>query len=292
MNTQHGKLPQPNGAAAPVNKKNFAEKTRCCKIVIQRFAVISDLHSNLEAVTAVLEDIENQDIKEIYCLGDVVGYGPNPNEVLKFSEKFMFSVIGNHDEAVLHAKTKGFNPVAAEAILWTRNEIFYPTVSEEMSARNRQYLQSMKKIVKKETFLFAHGSARSNMEYVMSHYDALHTFKYMAQNKIRVCFIGHTHWPGIFLEGNLRMIPYDEKGFHDIEKSKKMIVNVGSVGQPRDKNHKACYLIVDGNRFYYRRVQYDVDKIIKKIYGINGLNDYLGDRLRVKGSKHGLKIFH
>ncbi len=257
----------------------------------QRFAIISDLHSNLESVTAVLEDIKNQGVEEIYCLGDVIGYGPNPNEVLSLSEKFMFTIIGNHDEAVLSGKgLEDFNPIAAQAVLWTRDEIFHPTVSQELSARNKRYLQNMKKMVKKETFLFAHGSAISNMEYIMSYYDALHTFKNMAKNKIKVCFIGHTHRPGIFLEGNFRMTPYDAKDFHTIEENKKMIVNVGSVGQSRDYNYKACYVTVDGNRFYYRRVEYDVDKTIKKIYGINRLNNYLGDRLKSKGIDYKLHM--
>ncbi len=259
----------------------------------KRFAVISDLHSNLEAVTSVLEDIKKQGVEEIYCLGDIIGYGPNPNEVLKLSGKFMLTIIGNHDEAVLCGKgLEDFNPVAAEAILWTRDEIFYPTASQELSARNKRYLQNMKKRVRKETFLFAHGSAISNMEYIMAYYDALQTFKYIAQNNIKVCFVGHTHRPGIFVEGNFSMIPSGVDDFHAIDENNKMIVNVGSVGQPRDYNHKACYVIVDGNRFYYRRVGYDVDQAIKKIYGIDRLNNYSGDRLRVKGSNHGLHIFH
>ena len=117
----------------------------------KRFAIISDLHSNLEAVTAVLEDIKNQGVEEIYCLGDVIGYGPNPNEVLSLSEKFMFTIIGNHDETVLSGKgLEDFNPIAAQAVLWTRDEIFHPKVSQKLSAQNKQYLENMKKMVKKK----------------------------------------------------------------------------------------------------------------------------------------------
>ena len=249
-----------------------------------RFAIISDLHSNLEATTAVLEDIKKQGVEEIYCLGDVIGYGPNPNEVLSLSEKFMFTIIGNHEEAVLSGKRlEDFNPIAAQAALWTRDEIFHPTVSRELSARNKLYLQNMKKIVKNGFFLFAHGSAMSNMEYIKSYQDTLETFKYMAKNKFKVCFIGHTHRPGVFIEGNFNMIPYDVEEFHAIEKNNKMIVNVGSVGQSRDNNHNAFYVIMDDNRLYYRSVKYDVDKTIKKIYEIDRLDNYLGDRLKSKG---------
>ncbi len=256
-----------------------------------RFAVISDLHSNLEAVTAVLEDIKNQEIEKIYCLGDVIGYGPNPNEVLSLSEKFIFTIMGNHDEAVLSGKgLKDFNPIAAQAVLWTRDEIFQPTVSQELSTRNKQYLQNMKKMVKNGFFLFAHGSATGNMEYIKSYQDTLETFKYMAKNKIKVCFVGHTHRPGIFVEGNFSMIPSDTKIFYAMEENKKMIVNVGSVGQSRDYNSKACYIIVDDNRFYCRRVRYDVDKTIKKIYGIDQLNNYFGDRLKSKGFNYKLHM--
>tara|TARA_B100000315_G_scaffold202504_1_gene195248 strand:- start:11075 stop:11863 length:789 start_codon:yes stop_codon:yes gene_type:complete len=259
----------------------------------KRFAIISDLHSNLEAVTAVLEDIKNQGVEELYCLGDVIGYGPNPNEVLSLSEKFIFTIIGNHEEAVLSGKgLEDFNPIAAQAVLWTRDQIFHPSVSQELSAQNKQYLKKMKKMVKNGFFLFAHGSATGNMEYIKSYQDTLETFKYMAQNKIKVCFIGHTHRPGIFSEGNFTMIPSDTKNFYTMEENKKMIVNVGSVGQSRDYNSKACYVIVDDNRFYYRRVEYDVDKTIKKIYGISRLDNYLGDRLKSKDINYKLHMFY
>ena len=259
----------------------------------ERFAIISDLHSNLEAVTAVLEDIKSQAVEKIYCLGDVIGYGPNPNEVLRLSEKFIFTIIGNHDEAVLSGKElKTFNPVAAQAALWTKDEISHPRVSQELSAQNSRYLQNMKKRVKMGPFLFAHGSAISNTEYIISYYDTLDSFKYMEQNKIKACFVGHTHRPGIFLEGSFNMISCKADDFHSIEENKKMIVNVGSVGQPRDENQKACYVIVDDNRVYYRRVKYDVDKTIKKIYAIKRLNNYLGNRLKSKKKNDKVDVFY
>ena len=108
----------------------------------------------------------------------------------------------------------------------------------------------------------------------------------MEKNKIKVCIVGHTNRPGIFVEGNVIVILFETKNFHAIEENKKMIVNVGSVGQSRESNHKACYVIVNDNRFYYRRVGYDMDKTIKKIYGINRLNNYLGDRLKSKDGHH------
>ena len=259
----------------------------------KRFAIISDLHSNLEAVTAVLEDIKSQGVEEIYCLGDVIGYGPNPNEVLSLSEKFIITIIGNHDEAVLSGKElENFNPVAAEAALWTKDEISHPRVSHELSAQNRRYLENMRKRVKKGHFLFSHGSAISNTEYIVSYYDTSESFKYMEQNEIKVCFVGHTHRPGIFIEGRFSMLSWDADDFHSIEENKKMIVNVGSVGQPRDENRKASYVIVDDKRVFYRRVKYDVDKTIKKIYAIKRLNNYLGNRLKSKKKNDKVDVFY
>lgn len=247
----------------------------------QRFAIISDLHSNLEAVLAVLKDIEKESIQNIYCLGDVIGYGPNPNELLRLIKNFKFTILGNHDEAVLNGKElENFNPIAAEAVLWTKDEIFYPNVSKELSDENRNYLQKMKKMVIEDSFLFAHGSALNNMKYIMNYFDAIESFRFMEQNNINVCFVGHSHKPGIFQEGNVNMIPFDAEDFYSINKDSRMIVNAGSVGQSRDNIWKACYVVVDGNRFFYRRVEYDVDKTIRKIYKIERLNNYLGNRLK------------
>lgn len=247
----------------------------------QRFAIVSDLHSNLEAVLAVFKEIQKEGIHDIYCLGDVIGYGPNPNELLSLAKKFKFTILGNHDEAVLNGKElEDFNPIAAEAVLWTKDEISYPTVSKELSDENRSYLQKMKKMVIKDRSLFAHGSALNNMEYIMNYFDSLESFKYMEQHKINVCFVGHTHRPGIFLEGNVNMLPFDAEDFYTINEDSRMIVNAGSVGQSRDNSWKACYIIVDENRLFYRRVEYDVDKTIRKIYKTERLNNYLGDRLK------------
>lgn len=246
-----------------------------------RVAIISDLHANLEAVTAVLEDAQKEEASKIYCLGDVIGYGPNPNEVLDLAEKFTFTILGNHDEAVLNGKgLEDFNPVAAQAALWTKDEISYPAVSKEMSAKNKLSLQKMKRNIKIDRFLFSHGTALSNREYIMDHYDTLESFAYMKKNNIIACFVGHTHRPGIFMERNDDIIPFDAEKSFVIEENEKMIVNVGSVGQSRDRNWKACYVIIEGNRFYYRRVDYDVEKTQQKIYRIDRLHNYLGDRLR------------
>lgn len=245
-----------------------------------RIAIISDLHSNLEAILAVLEDAQKEGAHEIYCLGDVIGYGPNPHEVLSLAEKFAFTILGNHDEAVLNGKgLESFNPIASEAALWTREAISHPAVSEELSAKNKLSLQNMKRRFKKDRLLFAHGSATSNTEYIMDHNDTLESFTFMKQNYITACFVGHTHRPGIFIEGNDIMIPFDAEKSFAIKENNKMIINVGSVGQSRDYNWRSCYVIMDSDRFYYRRVEYDVKKTQQKIYNIDRLDNYLGDRL-------------
>jgi len=246
-------------------------------------AIISDLHSNLEALIAVLKDAKKRGVRQIYCLGDVIGYGPNPNEVLKLAEKFVFSLLGNHDEAILNGKgLEFFNPIATQAALWTRDNIFYPSVPKELSAKNKLFLQGMRRRVKIGNLIFAHGSIASNTDYIRTYADGLESFARMERKNVIACFVGHTHRPCVFIEGISGSISFDAEKSFAIEENKKMIVNVGSVGQSRDNNWRACYLIIEGNRFYYRRVEYDVEKTQKKIYNIDRLNNFLGDRLKFR----------
>jgi len=253
------------------------------------FAVISDIHSNLEALTAVLADIENRGIKTIYCLGDVVGYGANPNECLDLIiEKTEFGIIGNHDYAVLYEPTN-FNMGAEQACYWTRASIEQES-DKEKASKYWDYLGSLKMRKTFETKLdgvnahitLVHASPRKPInEYVFP--DDVYTMPSkmlgIFERTKHICFIGHTHLPGVFLEDPDFYTP-DELGEHyPIESDEKAIINVGSVGQPRDRDNRASYAYVDGNKVHFVRVEYDYAAAAQKIFDVKELEDFEGVRL-------------
>lgn len=250
-----------------------------------KIALVSDIHSNLEALNAVLEDIERNGVEEVYCLGDVVGYGPNPQEVLDVSRRFKFTLLGNHDGAVLNeAGISNFNWIAAMAVHWTRRRIMPDSKgdADEVKRANQEFLAGLKPMETVGRVLFAHGTCNNNMEYIFQYSDAVPTFRYMAAAGLTTCFVGHTHIPCVFTEEGGHIAQKEGEVYPPIGKGQRLIVNVGSVGQPRDKDWRACYVIVDGTEIIYRRVEYDVEKTIAKIYEIDELNNFLGDRLRRK----------
>ena len=243
-------------------------------------AILSDVHGNIEALDAVLADIARLPVSSTYSLGDIVGYGPNPIECLDRAMKFDTNVLGNHDHAVLFDPT-GFSPTAEKAALWTRAVI-------EGARRDElwQFLSERPRQFRDGDFLFVHGSARNQTnEYVFPE-DVYNVTK---MNKIgehigRYCFAGHTHVPGIFLEpepgAQWQFLSPEEIDHSWRLDERKTIVNVGSVGQPRDANWRACYVTLDGLDLVFHRVPSDVDATVAKIYAVPELNDFLGDRLR------------
>jgi diadenosine tetraphosphatase ApaH/serine/threonine PP2A family protein phosphatase len=248
-------------------------------------AIISDIHSNYEAFVAVLEDIDKQNITEIYCLGDVVGYGPNPRECVDLVRKCRIVLLGNHDQGAMF-DPEGFNPPAERAIFWTRAQL--ETSSEARTVREErwEFLAERPRTFRENGMLFVHGSARNPLnEYVFPE----DIYNHRKMERIfalveRYCFQGHTHVPGIFIE----QLPDDVYQFHSPEEiesvhpldNRKTLCNVGSVGQPRDGDWRACYILLDGETIRYRRVEYDVATTIQKIYAIPELENFLGDRLR------------
>lgn len=250
-----------------------------------KIAVVSDIHSNLEALNAVLEDIERNGVEEIYCLGDVVGYGPDPQETLEISKRFKLTLLGNHDGAVYNeAGIESFNWIAAMAANWTRRQIMPDPDDEPDQAKreNWEFLSRLKPTEVMGRVLFAHGTCNGNMEYIFQYNDAIPTFRYMAAAGLTTCFVGHTHVPCVYTEEGEYIVQQEGAVYPPIGEGKRLIINVGSVGQPRDRDWRACYVIVDGPEIIYRRVEYDVEKTIEKIYGIDELNNFLGDRLRRK----------
>jgi diadenosine tetraphosphatase ApaH/serine/threonine PP2A family protein phosphatase len=248
-------------------------------------AIISDIHGNLEALQAVLADIDRQQVREIYCLGDVIGYGPNPRECIDQVMRCQVVLLGNHDQGALF-DPEGFNPPAERAIFWTRSQIEASPEGAERREGRWNFLAERPRTHRENGYLFVHGSARNPLnEYVFPEdvYNQRKMDRIFALVE-RYCFQGHTHVPGIFTES----APDDLYQFHapdEIEyvyhlNGRKALCNVGSVGQPRDGDWRACYVLLDGDTIRFRRVEYDIDATVAKIYKVPDLDNFLGDRLR------------
>ena len=244
-------------------------------------AVISDIHSNLESLEAVLADIQEQGVSEIYCLGDVVGYGPNPRECIDRIMECQVCLLGNHDQGALF-DPEGFNSGAERAIFWTRGQLENAGNDDTTAIHRRwDFLGELPRNHQEDDLLFVHGSARNPLnEYVFPEdiYNKRKLEKIFALIH-RYAFQGHTHVPGIFTE-NYHFLSPDELGNEYRLTDEKTMVNVGSVGQPRDGDPRACYVMLEDDLVRFRRVEYPVEKTIEKIHAIAELDNFLGDRLR------------
>jgi predicted phosphodiesterase len=243
-------------------------------------ALISDIHSNIESLEAVLADIRDQGINEIYCLGDLVGYGPNPREVIDEIMKCPVCLLGNHDQGALF-DPEGFNSGAERAIFWTRNQLENGPGTPASRQRRWDFLGELPRSRLEGTLLFVHGSARNPLnEYVFPEdiYNKRKLEKIFALIPRHV-FQGHTHVPGVFTENFNFFSPEELNNEYRLSQEKAMI-NVGSVGQPRDGNPRACYVVLEDDVVRFRRVEYPLEKTIAKIYDVPELDNFLGDRLR------------
>lgn len=247
---------------------------------------MSDIHGNLEALEAVLCELERQGVTEIVCLGDLVGYGPRPAECLEHARRFAWTIRGNHEEAVLKGAF-GFNPTAREAINWTRAQLKPRWTSGRCKRERWEFLKELP--TKQETpgVLYVHGSPRDpTMEYILK--SDCEDFFGEPPRKIQdiftrvdhVCFAGHTHVPGIITEDCEFLTPPEVDFCYRVEPGRKILVNVGSVGQPRDGDYRSCFVTWDGETIRYHRTDYDVEKTVKAIEEIPELNDRNGARLR------------
>ncbi len=247
-----------------------------------KLAVISDIHSNLESLSEVLADIKGQDVSEVICLGDVVGYGPNPRECIDEVMKCKVCLLGNHDQGALF-DPEGFNTGAERAIFWTRAQLenSHGSAGINESHRRWDFLGELPRNHQQGDHLFVHGSARNPLnEYVFPEdiYNRRKMEKIFALVP-KYVFQGHTHVPGVFTEDFRFLSPEDINHEYRLGEEKAMI-NVGSVGQPRDGDARACYVIVDGDLVRFRRVDYPVEETVRKIYDVPDLDNFLGDRLR------------
>ena len=235
-----------------------------------RYAIIADIHGNLEAFQTVLDDIKTQDIQQIVCLGDVVGYNANPKECLDVVRAMNIPCVkGNHDEyCSTDDALEGFNPNAADAVHWTR---------QQLSTEEREWLRDLKYTRMIGNFSIVHATldAPQRWGYVFDKLAAAASFPYQTTP---VCFFGHTHVPVAFMRDTaVRGGTYSK---FKVDPSKKYFVNVGAVGQPRDNNPKAAYVIydTDAGTIELRRLDYDIAAAQKKILDA-GLPERLAERL-------------
>jgi diadenosine tetraphosphatase ApaH/serine/threonine PP2A family protein phosphatase len=247
-------------------------------------AILSDIHGNLEALTAVLADIERCGANEVYNLGDTLGYGPNPVECLDLARLMHLNLLGNFDYAVLH-EPDGFCQAAERSVLWTQSRLQCETDSD-LKEKRLSFLGGLDSRHRSGVELYVHGTAHHPLNEYLFPEDVYNPSKLIRIGIFsgQLCFAGHTHQPGVFTESEKDRWEfhypeeYEPEGF--AIKGKKVICNVGSVGQPRDGDERACYVLFDGSAIWFRRVEYDFETTVRKIYEIPELDNFLGDRLR------------
>jgi len=252
-----------------------------------RTAIISDIHANLAALTTVLAHIDGNAVDRIICLGDVVGYGPDPVECVDLvAARCEWSLMGNHDFGVLYEPTN-FNPAAEQAAFWTRTQFEKRDDDRELAIKRWQFLGRLRVRVAFDNFLCVHGTPRRPINEYLFPEDAVNSPVKMQQvfDRIdRFCLVGHTHVPGVFTDEPDFYPPQDVDGVYTFSENEKAIVNPGSVGQPRDLDPRASYAIleqpVEGPaRVEFFRLEYDVKSTVDKILAIPELSDWLGERL-------------
>jgi predicted phosphodiesterase len=237
-----------------------------------RYAIISDIHGNYDALEVVLADIDKSAVDRTVCLGDVVGYGAQPREcIAALRERNILTIAGNHDYACIgKTNINYFNAFAKEATLWTRK-----VCTED----DKNWLKSLSLVEYLEDFTMVHGTlyAPELFDYILTTYDAYLSLQLL---ETPVCFLGHSHVPINFIWEDMISFNYDRE--IDVRPGVKLLVNVGSVGQPRDDNPRASYAIYDAEkkRVEIRRLEYDVEAAARKIREA-GLPAALGERLKV-----------
>ncbi|MBC7362113.1 MAG: metallophosphoesterase family protein [Candidatus Aminicenantes bacterium] len=241
-----------------------------------RYLIFSDIHGNLEALDAVLEDIKRKKIDYYLFLGDLVGYGASPNEVVQkvLSFRHLFMVRGNHDKAVFGLDSiQTFNPIAAAAIEWTK---------KTLNKKLLRFLSGLAKspLVVHKDITICHGAPFDEDYYIFGEFDAVEAFSYF---ETPLCFFGHTHFPFLYVEKDqtvegtfIQGSPFEIK----LEKGARYLINPGSVGQPRDRDPRAAYVIYDSKvrKIKFYRVEYDIQSAQKKILEAN-LPSALAERL-------------
>ncbi len=237
-----------------------------------RYAIFGDVHANLEALEAVLGECERLGIDRYLCLGDIVGYGANPKECLeRILDMGIPIVAGNHDWAVCgKLSIEFFNTYAKAAVYWTR---------QQLDQEHMEALQSWRLVEEiNEDITLVHGSLNfpDLFDYIQTSQDARLSLEKL---RTRVCFLGHSHVPVSFFSGP--MVSYSMSYEVDLNGFEKALVNVGSVGQPRDENPMSAFGVYDDQeqKVVIKRIPYDIEKAGKKILDA-GLPEILAERLK------------
>ncbi len=225
-----------------------------------KYALFADIHSNLEAFQAVREEFKKGKIDEYICLGDIVGYAANPNECIKLTRELnpLTIIAGNHDWAsVGKTDIDYFNPIAKEAILWTQ---------KELTEENKGFLKNLPLTKEFNDFVIVHGSLYfpEKWHYIFTLQDTKRNFEYQ---KKKTCFIAHSHQPFIISqdrEGNCETVKGTKVSLKD---DYRYLINIGSIGQPRDANPAACYCLYDADKkeIEIKRTPYEIKKAQDKI---------------------------
>jgi diadenosine tetraphosphatase ApaH/serine/threonine PP2A family protein phosphatase len=237
-----------------------------------RTAIFGDIHANLHALEAVLADAADQRCTNFVCMGDIVGYNAFPSECIARVRDMGCPVVkGNHDEqASMLGDQEGFNALAEEAINWTR---------KHLSNEDKEWLRGLRLQRQVRDFTIVHATLDTPHKwgYVFNQLDAAASFSYQTTT---LCFIGHTHVPMAYIrDGNVRATPLDS---FKLQQGKKYLINVGSVGQPRDGDPRAAYCIYDTalGSLKLRRLDYDLQGAQQAIRDV-GLPERLADRLAI-----------
>ncbi|MFA5114494.1 MAG: metallophosphoesterase family protein [Candidatus Omnitrophota bacterium] len=237
-----------------------------------RYAIIGDIHANLEALNAVTNDISGEGADRCFCVGDVVGYASNPWECIdRIKALAEVTVAGNHDWAAAgRLASSYFNLQARQAISWTAGHL---------ESAELDFLSSLELVYRDEDFTLVHGTLDmpEKFNYMTDVLSSRESFSCLRNN---ICFLGHSHLPAVFIQNSDKEVKQDKAGCIVLEKGKKYIINVGSVGQPRDGDPRSCYCLYDSAKkeVRFRRVDYNVPAARKKIIEA-GLPRFLGDRL-------------
>ena len=239
-----------------------------------KYAIMSDIHANLQALIAVLDQIDMIGVDQTVCLGDVVGYNGNPNECVELvRERQIPTICGNHDAVACGASEPwGFNPVALAAAIWTR---------ENLKAVNLDWLRSLPNTRRFEHFLAVHGSPMDRDTYMFTWEDVVPHLNFLREQNVTVCFFGHTHCPGIFSADSSRSIDtFDDVTRFILEEHETFLINPGSVGQPRDGDRRAAFGLFDTDTHEYElvRVPYPIKLAAEKVIEV-GLPQFLAERL-------------
>jgi predicted phosphodiesterase len=243
-----------------------------------RIAFISDIHSNIEALQAVLEEIDTEDISTIINLGDLVGYNASPKECVEFvQQRRIVSILGNHDRAAVEPKfAEGFNIIAHRAVRWS---------AEALLPEHKQFLQKLEHTrVLWDRYLIFHGAPGNPDAYIIYLFQAKKAFNYMRKKTagVRVGFFGHTHQCAVWqrdVRGKVSNLELSQDTLL-LDPEQMYLINPGSVGQPRNRNWKASYIIFDTDpeTIQFKSVSYDLHSAQAKIRQAR-LPAYLAERL-------------